>query len=271
MTAPAKVSDAIRRFKEREHPCGFEGCPTLVNQFYFANMWTPEHCPRCASRLREQRSMTREERSRVEREQAGKAALTNLRVPKLYADVSLETFELHGEPEDRKAQEVALTVGRDYIASWPDVGVDRNLITLRGTYGSGKGHWAWSVCKAVAQEHAAAVAFIRLPDLIRELRASWNDSTLASESQVLTRYRKLDLLYVDEVSRHAFYGQGFQHLLDVIDHRVNNQRPTILTTNDDDATLEDILGGATMSRLNGCGGILEFGNDDWRRRDREAA
>ena len=271
MTKPEKVGDQIRRFKERTHPCGYEGCTTLVEQFYFANMWTPEHCRVCSANIREKRSMSREERSRVEREQAGKAALTNLRVPPLYRDVSLDTFELHGEEPDRKAQAIALTVGRDSLASWPDIGPDRNLITLRGTYGSGKGHWAWSVCKAVAQEHAAAVGFIRLPDLIRELRASWNDSTLASESQVLTRYRKLDLLFIDEVSRHAFYGQGFQHLLDVIDHRVNNQRPTILTTNDNDAALEEILGGATMSRLNGCGGILEFGNSDYRSRDREAA
>jgi DNA replication protein DnaC len=268
MSDPTPLGDEIRGMKTRKHQCGGDGCAVIVEQTYFMHHWTPRTCPDCAAKERERSRMTKDERTKVEREQAGKAALTNLRVPRLYADVSLETFKFHGTPEDQRLQRFAVGFGLDYIERWPNVGEDRMLVTLRGEYGTGKGHWTWSVLKAIATEHAAAVAFVRLPDLIREIRASWRDNSASSEIEVLNKYRNKDLLAVDEVSRHAFYGQGFQHLLDVIDHRVNNQRTTILTTNDTDTVLGEILGGANMSRLNGCGGMVEFGNADWRSRDR---
>jgi DNA replication protein DnaC len=269
MNTPERFGDAMKgQLKTRTAPCGHKGCTTEVEQTYFFHRWTPEHCPPCSSQVRETQQLTKEERTKVEREQAGKAALINLRVPKLYANVTLDSFHLHGSADDQRLQRILLGVMREYVASWPDVGEDRMLATFRGGVGTGKGHVAWSVSRAVAEEHGAAVAYVRLPDLIREIRASWRDRSEVSEVDVLEKYRRKDLLFVDEVSRHSFYGQGYQHLLDILDHRVNNQRPTILTTNDDDATLTEILGPANMSRLNGCGGILEFGTDDWRSRER---
>lgn len=269
MSQPEQFGDAMKgQMKTRTQPCGYEGCTTAVEQGYFFHRWTPDHCPVCTLKVREARKLTKEERTKVEKEQAGKAALTNLRVPKLYAAVTLDSFVFHGGDADREDQRFLLGVMREYLADWPEVGEDRMLAAFRGGVGTGKGHVAWSVAKAVAEDYGAAVAVVRLPDLIREVRASWRDNAALSEVDVLEKYRRKDLLVVDEVSRHAFYGQGFQHLLDIVDHRVNHQKPTILTTNDDDATLREILGPANMSRLEGCGGILEFGTDDWRGRER---
>jgi DNA replication protein DnaC len=271
MSGLKPLSEVLKgQMKTRENPCGLEGCTTLHEQTYFLNMWTPEHCAPCMHKMREARQMSKEERTRVEREQAGKTALLNLRVPALYRSVTLESFELHGEPKDKHDQEVALAYMAGFLEAWPDVGPERQILTFRGGVGTGKGHVAWSVAKRVAEDHGAVAHFIRLPDLIREIRGTWRDKTDTTEAEVLDRHRRKDLLVIDEVSRHAFYGQGFQHLLDVIDHRVNNQKPTILTTNDNDGSLEEILGPAMWSRINGCGGILEFGNDDWRSRERGA-
>lgn len=272
MTKPERLGDEMKgHMRTREAPCGLDGCATLVDQTYFLHRWTPEHCEPCSRKARETRQLSKEERSKVEKEQAGKAALVDLRVPPLYAKVGLNTFVLHGSAQHQELQQRALNYMSEYLEDWPDVGPDRQIITLRGGVGTGKGHVSWSVAKRVAEDHGAAVQFVRLPDLIREIRASWRDGSAMSEADVLVKYRRKDLLIVDEVSRHAFYGQGYQHLLDVIDHRVNNQKPTILTTNDDDDGLSEILGPPMWSRINGCGGILEFGIEDWRSRDREAA
>jgi DNA replication protein DnaC len=77
------------------------------------------------------------------------------------------------------------------------------------------------------------------------------------------------LQVIDEVSRHAFYGQSIhQHLYDVIDHRIEYRRPTILTTNEEDDGLEAILRPALLDRVKLHGGVLEFGNASYRARPR---
>ena len=106
-----------------------------------------------------------------------------------------------------------------------------------------------------------------LADIIRDLRESWRrraDDDGPSERQRLAAYRSADLLVIDEVSRHALYGEPTQHLYDLIAPREANLQPTILTTNESAAGLEDLIGPALTSRAAGAGGLWEFGTTDLR-------
>jgi DNA replication protein DnaC len=236
-------------------------------------IWSPLRCRDCAEKrdvelagvFAERQTdleRTRERRSQKRQE----VALIELGVPPLYADVTLENFQLHGSPEDRDTQLAVVRLARRYMGSWPDVAGE--LLILRGGPGTGKGHWAYSVAKGVAS-HGASVRVVKLADLVRRLRASWGKEEQETESAVLTFFRGLDLLVIDEVSRHAFYGQSIhQHLYDVIDHRIEYRRPTILTTNEEDDGLEAILRPALLDRVKLHGGVLEFGNASYRARPR---
>ncbi len=67
------------------------------------------------------------------------------------------------------------------------------------------------------------------------------------------------------MSRHAFYGQNIhQHLYDVLDHRAEYQRPTILTTNETNDGLAEVLRPALVDRLCYHGAIVEFGVTSYR-------
>lgn len=229
-----------------------------------------ERCDPClamAARRQTHEEAERELYARNEaRRQAAESARQALGVPPLYAEASLSTWQLHGAPADQTRQQRMVSAGRRYLAEWPDV--HHRLLVLRGGTGTGKGHWCWSIAKAVADE-GASVRVVKLSDLIRELRRSWRDhSATETEEMVLARYRRLDLLVIDEVSRHAFYGEQIhQHLYDVIDHRSDNLRPTILTSNETAKDLADILRAALWSRIHGNGGVLEFGDGpDYRKR-----
>lgn len=238
----------------------------------------PTRCEACRDRAEAAlaRSMAerREDVKAAERAAAAKRAgeaLASLDAPPLYAGATLSGFALHGTPADRQVQGRILQLARRYEGSWPDV---EAVLLFRGGPGTGKGHIAWSLAQALAAQ-GVRVAVVKLADLVRELRASWRTPDAVSEAQVLARYRGLDLLVIDEVSRHAFYGERIhQHLYDVLDHRIEYQRPTILTTNEDNAGLGDILRAALVSRLIGHGQIVEFGSADYRQRpadEREAA
>jgi DNA replication protein DnaC len=113
---------------------------------------------------------------------------------------------------------------------------------------------------------------VKLPVLIRELRDTWNRDSGKTYDQVLAGYVETDLLVIDEVSRHAFYGnQIHQHLYDVIDTRIEYRRPTILTTNESEEGLVEVIRPALFNRVEGEGGVVPFGETSWRSRPREGA
>lgn len=260
------TSQATRTFTCADCPASIVQQGTQVGEQ--GMVWHPHRCPTCSEkRLREfeaEQKTDRRQTDRVVTARRQETALTDLGVPPLYQGVSLESFELHGSQLDRDTQALVVRMGRRYMGNWPDVVGD--LLILRGGPGTGKGHWAYSVAKGVAAM-GAAVRVVKLADLVRRLRSSWGKEEGEQESAVLAFYRGLDLLVIDEVSRHAFYGQSIhQHLYDVLDHRIEYRRPTILTTNEDDAGLESILRPALLDRVQLHGGILEFGGASYRAR-----
>lgn len=235
--------------------------------------WSPTRCLACAERYVETRRQdaTRERMEDAENATRRKArgateALRALSVPPKYASESLETFALHGTPADRDIQVRLLTLARRYLADWPDP--PHMVLIFLGGPGTGKGHLVYSIAKAVAAESASA-RVVKLSDLVRRLRASWRTADAEAEESVLRDFRQLDLLVIDEVSRHAFYGEQIhQHLYDVIDHRIEYNRPTILTTNETELGIRDILRPALWDRVHGSGGVVEFGQASYRARPR---
>ncbi len=232
--------------------------------------WSPFKCLGCQTRSQaEQLVEAAERRARVAAD-LRRRALKDLAVPPLYAGATLSRFEAHGSAEDQAQLLKIRDLARQYIEDWPNVPELKELLLFQGSYGSGKGHIAWSIAQALVMGHAAKVRVVKLAAVIRDLREAWRDSDGPSEDARLTRYRELELLVIDEVSRHAFYGKEVkQHLYDIIDDRIEQHRPTILTTNEDQDGIAEILGGALWSRLNGVGGLVPFPAVDWRALRRE--
>lgn len=255
MSDPVSVKDALGESgKTRPATCS---CGVAFTQVAFPHVttvrWIPAKCPGCRGIDDVERANSAEDARRA-------LVLAELDVPKLYCNVTLESFQLHGKDEQRDRQGRILQLARRYVASWPDVDA---VVVFRGAPGSGKGHVAWSIAKHVALEHRSSARVCKLPDVVRDLREAWRTDDGPSEQARLWKYRLPDLLVVDEVSRHAFYGEPRQHLYDLIDNRVERGKPTILTTNEEPAGLAELLGPALVSRAAGSG-LWEFGNADWR-------
>jgi len=189
-------------------------------------------------------------------------AMKALNVPPLYLDASFDTWVFHGPAEAQAIQDKMREKGRAYLRKWPTV---PSLVLLRGEPGTGKGHWAWSVARDVTRR-GDAVTVIKCADMIRRLRASWKSKDAESEEHVLRELRAVPLLVIDELSTHAFYGDSVsQHLLDVLDHRLEWRRPTIITTNEDVPGLQGILRPALWDRVFASGAVLDFGTVSYRK------
>jgi putative replication protein len=270
MNQPTPIAEFLR---EKAHRCKDCGAEYLAVTFATAEIVTWSRCEMCAAKHFAQakadedaRLRAREEHRKLEAEQQvileRKRVMDALAVPPLYAKASLDTFTIHGTPDQQAAQGRMIRFARGYVRDFPDV---PGIVAFTGSPGSGKGHVAWSIAQAVAATGKAAKV-TKLSDMVRTLRASWGKKSDESELAALERYRVPALLVIDEVSRHAFYGEPVQHLYDVIDHRTEQMRPTILTSNEGDAGLAGILSPALWNRIEGHGGLIDFGTASWRSR-----
>ena len=235
---------------ERQATCA---CGASFTQTHGMTQWVPPRCEACRNAADEPWRAEQIESKRRQR-------LSALGVPPKYSGVSLETFTLHGDEENRKLQSRRLIAARRYLADWPAV---PEVIVFRGGPGTGKGHIAWSMAQELCRLHDVQVRVVKLADAVRDLREAWRSSEGLSEAQRLERYRQPDLLVIDEVSRHAFYGEPHRHLYDLVDHRVEQCRPTLLTTNETVSGLEDLLQPALTSRVAGVN-MWDFGDVDYR-------
>ncbi|MFI5230487.1 MAG: ATP-binding protein, partial [Gemmatimonadales bacterium] len=222
--------------------------------------WTRHRCATCNEKQETQVVARHDEEVRTAkvREQ-----LAQLAVPPLYANATLESFALTGPPANHTLQTRTLQLARRFVGSWPDVPM---IVVCLGVPGSGKGHVVWSIGRALIEAHGASVRVAVLSDVIRDLREAWGgrDDGGLSEAQRLAKYRGADLLVIDEVSRHAFYGQPQQHLYDLVAWRELRLKPTILTTNETGESLAEFLGPALSSRALGWGQPWSFGDVDYR-------
>lgn len=249
-------------YRTREDTCPSCGGPSTATMLVVGSTtpitdWIRHKCMVCCDA---QELADRQRRALEAREQRSRETIAALGIPPLYAGVTLENFQVDGAETPKKSRVVQLA--RRYTAVWPDVPM---ITVFVGCPGSGKGHVMWSIARAVAEQGDTARVVV-LSDAIRDLREAWGgrEEGGLSEAQRLARYRSADLLVIDEVSRHAFYGQPQQHLYDLVAWREIRLKPTILTTNESGAELADFLGSPLSSRAIGWGAPWDFGAEDFR-------
>lgn len=230
--------------------------------------WQRGECAMC-----ETRRLAADEQER--RQRRAEKALYAINVPPLYDSATLDTFIAHGTPEQMAKQQHALAFARKFVEDFGDdsleppfrpFGEAPPVTVFLGSPGTGKGHLAWSIAKAVATEYGASAMVVVLSDVIRDIREAWNksDNDGPSEAERIRKYRGVDLLVIDEVSKHAFFGQPQQHLYDLVANREMHMRPTILTTNESGESLASVLGPALASRAAGWDAVIDFGTADYR-------
>lgn len=228
--------------------------------------WTPAECPKCTEDAEIAAARQAQLDALIEKRMAA------LAVPKQYARVELDTFDPtvlgRADPETQRLLTAKLHLARAFVTEYPDreeVEGFPVVCIFRGAPGTGKTMLAWSIAKALVRRYASTVVVATLADIVRDIRESWKrDAEGPSERARLRRYRDADLLVIDEVSRHALYGEPSQHLYDLIAPREGNLQPTILTTNEQGDDFEALIGEALTSRTAGAGGIWEFGVMDYR-------
>lgn len=197
-------------------------------------------CPKCL----EQRKVEREAEEALRALQDSQRVTAKLRragVPPRYECKTLDTYRV-----SNAGQEKALAACRTLVAA-VSAGREAPNLIMTGTPGTGKTHLC---CGVVLALHAARrVCRIDLPDLIREIRATWRKDSEYSEDSVLDWYGALDLLILEEVGTGSGSDDERARIFQVINRRYEAMLPTVVVTNLSLAELRTEMGERVIDRL----------------------
>lgn len=191
-------------------------------------------------------------------------------VPPRFAKAELETYR--AETDSSRA---ALTKALRFVDSFPVV--DRGLL-FYGPVGVGKTHLAVGMLKAVLRKTGARGYFFETPDLLRQVRNTYNTRVDETEMGVLQPVLDAEILVLDDLGAEKTSEWVQETLGLVINSRYNARRATIITTNlqdDSDSTNPNSfafqIGARTRSRLVEMCEWVPIDGADERDKDREAA
>jgi len=123
-------------------------------------------------------------------------------------------------------------------------------IFITGECGSGKTHIACAILRELAKADKKAF-FVSVPELLMELRVSFKDGATQSESDIINRYVNMPFLVLDDLGAEKTTEYSITSLYLIIDKRINDERPTVITTNLSLGQVEDVFGSRIASRLSG--------------------
>lgn len=119
-------------------------------------------------------------------------------------------------------------------------------ILFTGPVGSGKTFLAASIANAL-MEKDKQVLFLVVPDLLDELRATYKSE--ANEIDLLDTAREIPILILDDLGAHNYTEWTRNRIYSIINFRLNEELPTVITSNLPLEDMEEHLGARTTSRL----------------------
>ena len=204
------------------------------------------------------------------REELASRLLKDARIPARFARSELDTFE-----PDTDSQREALRKARSFVERFPVV--EKGLL-FHGPYGVGKTHLAVAILKDVIRRCGAKGYFFETPDLLRQVRNTYNNRVDETEMGVLGPVLKAELLVLDDLGTEKTSEWVQETLGLVVNTRYNAKRPTILTSNlrdpldsTDPNSFVFQIGARTRSRLREMCDWVEIQGADIRDVDRHSA
>jgi len=156
--------------------------------------------------------------------QKSKILLEEANIPKRYKDCSFENFD----PRHDNSHPHALKISQKFVSNYPaqDIG-----LLYQGPCGVGKTHLAVATICELIQKKKTPCFFCDFRELIRNIQKTYNAESLATESDVLDPIFQKEVVVLDELGAKRSTAWVEETIFYIINHRYNNKKLTIFTSN----------------------------------------
>lgn len=124
----------------------------------------------------------------------------------------------------------------------------RRGLLFEGDIGVGKTFLAAAIANYLV-EHDTDVLFLVVPEFLDQLRFSYQENSNFSESTIVDRARQIPLLVLDDLGAHNFSPWMRNIIFSLINYRLNNLLPCVITTNLKLTEMNETIGYRTVSRI----------------------
>lgn len=178
-------------------------------------------------------------------------------------DQVFERFDLNVYPPEVREDNAfirdrCLQFARDVVA-----GREVDNLLLMGDVGRGKTFLATAIANHVLQQHKVAVYFT-FPEFLDLLRRRRWDNEDEDGGAGMRRLLESDLLILDDLGAEKLTEFVGQELFNVLNQRINQRKPLVVSTNLAFGDLEECYGRRISSRLIGTSEVLRLEGDDVR-------
>ncbi|MBQ6503494.1 MAG: ATP-binding protein [Flexilinea sp.] len=146
-----------------------------------------------------------------------------------YEKMTFDSFIIPSEesnefwPEERLKLEEALYEAKHFAAN------PKKWLFYTGIYGTGKTHLAAAIAN-YALENGYRIIFQPVPDLLDELRSSYNNKNDSYE-ETIERIKSIPLLILDDLGAQNTTDWAEEKLYQIFNYRYVNKLPTVITSN----------------------------------------
>ncbi|MBC7335156.1 MAG: ATP-binding protein [Clostridia bacterium] len=162
---------------------------------------------------------------------------------------TFSAFELrYYEPQFLEMARRTLAAAQEFVRECLEGRARRGLL-FTGPVGSGKTFLACAIANALV-EGACDVFFVVVPDLLEAIRSGFGRVPEGeANTRIEERARGAAVLILDDLGAHNYTDWTRNTLYSLLNHRLNHELPTVITTNLSLEELDAYLGERTISRI----------------------
>ena len=152
-----------------------------------------------------------------------------------------------------------------YVENWKEMRKNGFGFFFWGNVGAGKTHAASALANELMQERLVEVLFLNMPSTVTRVKKTFDSPLKNEDKKIFDRMKEVELLIVDDLGVEKFSDWLSDQFYQIIDHRWQNKKPMIITSNQSLEDLSSCYKPQVISRIWGCCKSIKFTEEDRRK------